>query len=156
MTRTSLVIRGLLLAAVMSLIACSGKTPTAPAGAPAASTVVALEATDLVTGSGAEATAGSRVTVHYTGWLHDPSAPESKGGKFDSSRDSGQPFSFVLGARQVIAGWDRGVQGMKVGGQRRLIIPPALAYGERGAGGVIPPGAALVFDVELLAVQAPR
>jgi len=155
-TRTSLVIRGLLLAAVMSLIACSGKTPTAPAGAPAASTVVALEATDLVTGSGAEATAGSRVTVHYTGWLHDPSAPESKGGKFDSSRDSGQPFSFVLGARQVIAGWDQGVQGMKVGGQRRLIIPPALAYGERGAGGVIPPGAALVFDVELLAVQAPR
>jgi len=155
-TRTSLVIRGLLLAAVMSLIACSGKTPTAPAGAPAASTVVALEATDLVTGSGAEATAGSRVTVHYTGWLHDPSAPESKGGKFDSSRDSGQPFSFVLGARQVIAGWDRGVQGMKVGGQRRLIIPPALAYGERGAGGVIPPGTALVFDVELLAVQAPR
>ena len=156
MTRTSLVLGGLLLASAMSLVACSGKTPTAPAGTPAASTVTALETTDLVVGTGAEATAGSRVTVHYTGWLHDPSAPESKGGKFDSSRDSGQPFSFALGAKQVIAGWDQGVQGMKVGGQRRLVIPPALAYGDRGAGGVIPPGAALVFDVELLAVQSPR
>ena len=156
MTRNSLVLGGLLLASAMSLVACSGKTPTAPAGAPAASTITALETTDLVVGGGAEATAGSRVTVHYTGWLHDPSAPESKGGKFDSSRDSGQPFSFTLGAKQVIAGWDQGVQGMKVGGQRRLVIPPALAYGDRGAGGVIPPGAALVFDVELLAVQSPR
>ena len=153
MTRISPVVFGLLLAVPMSLVACSGKTPTAPV---AVSTVTALETTDLVAGSGAEATAGSRVTVHYTGWLHDPAAPEAKGGKFDSSRDSGQPFSFVLGARQVIAGWDQGVQGMKVGGQRRLVIPPSLAYGDRGAGGVIPPGAALVFDVELLAVQAAR
>ena len=96
---------------------------------------------------------GSLVTVHYTGWLYDPGAVETKGAKFDSSRDAGQPFQFPLGAGKVIRGWDQGVTGMKVGGHRRLVIPSSLGYGERGAGNVIPPGAALVFDVELLDVQ---
>lgn len=140
----------LLLVLGAGLAGCSRQGPAAPT---VQSSVTALEKTDMVEGSGAEAVAGSRVTVHYTGWLHDPAVPESKGTKFDSSRDAGRPFSFALGQRQVIAGWDEGVQGMKVGGQRRLVIPPAMAYGDRGAGGVIPPGAALVFDVELLAVD---
>ena len=112
--------------------------------------------TDLVVGQGAEASPGAKVTVHYTGWMYDSTRPEKKGTAFDSSRKSGQPFSFVLGQQQVIAGWDQGVTGMKVGGQRRLVIPSALAYGDGGAGGVIPPGATLVFDVELLGVQPPR
>jgi peptidylprolyl isomerase len=88
--------------------------------------------------------------VHYTGWLYNNGA---KGTKFDSSVDRGQPFQFTLGAHQVIAGWDEGVAGMKVGGKRTLIIPPELGYGARGAGGVIPPNATLMFDVELLGVQ---
>lgn len=120
---------------------------------PATAGVEQLEVTDLVVGSGAEAVAGTRVTVHYSGWLYQPAAPDAKGEAFDSSRNSGRPFTFSLGAGQVIAGWDRGVQGMKVGGQRRLVIPHELAYGERGAGGVIPPRATLVFDVELLEVR---
>jgi FKBP-type peptidyl-prolyl cis-trans isomerase len=111
-----------------------------------------LQITDLVTGGGAEASAGVRVSVHYTGWLHDPSAADARGRKFDSSKDRGQPFSFQLGAGQVIRGWDDGVQGMKVGGTRVLVIPPELGYGPRGAGGVIPPNATLVFEVELLGV----
>ena len=109
--------------------------------------------TDLVHGTGTSAVPGNTVTVHYTGWLHDPSAAEAKGRKFDSSHDRNQPFQFELGAGQVIPGWDQGVSGMKVGGQRRLTIPPELGYGTRGAGGVIPPNATLVFDVELLAVD---
>ncbi len=108
--------------------------------------------TDQKLGTGATATAGHTVEVHYTGWLFDPSRPENKGRKFDSSRDRGDPFRFELGAGQVIAGWDQGVEGMKVGGQRTLTIPPELGYGARGAGGVIPPNATLVFDVELLGV----
>ena len=103
-------------------------------------------------GTGAEAVAGKRVTVHYTGWLFDAAAADKKGRKFDSSRDRGDPFSFLLGAGQVIRGWDEGVAGMKVGGQRTLTIPPEMGYGARGAGGVIPPNATLVFDVELLGV----
>jgi len=103
-------------------------------------------------GTGAEAVAGKTVTVHYTGWLFDEAAPENKGKKFDSSRDRGDPFRFPLGAGRVIAGWDQGVAGMKVGGSRTLVIPPELGYGARGAGGVIPPNATLVFDVELLGV----
>ncbi len=104
-------------------------------------------------GTGEEATPGMTVSVHYTGWLFDETAPDNKGKKFDSSRDRGSPFSFPLGAGRVIAGWDQGVAGMKVGGQRTLTIPPELGYGQRGAGGVIPPGATLVFDVELLGVH---
>jgi FKBP-type peptidyl-prolyl cis-trans isomerase FkpA len=100
---------------------------------------------DLVAGNGAEATAGQKVTVHYTGWL-------TNGTKFDSSKDRGDPFVFSLGRGQVIKGWDQGVQGMKVGGKRKLTIPPEMGYGSRGAGGVIPPNATLVFEVELLGV----
>ena len=103
-------------------------------------------------GTGDEAVAGKEVTVHYTGWLFEPGKPENKGRKFDSSRDRGEPFSFPLGAGHVIRGWDEGVQGMKVGGQRTLTIPPEKGYGARGAGGVIPPNATLLFDVELLGV----
>ncbi len=108
---------------------------------------------DETIGTGATATAGHLVTVHYTGWLFDAAAPETKGRKFDSSRDRNDPFQFELGAGHVIQGWDQGVAGMKVGGKRRLTIPPELGYGARGAGGVIPPNATLVFDVELLGVE---
>jgi FKBP-type peptidyl-prolyl cis-trans isomerase FkpA len=101
---------------------------------------------DLVVGTGATAQAGDQVSVQYTGWLTD-------GTKFDSSLDRNQPFSFALGRRQVIEGWDKGVEGMNVGGKRKLTIPPEMGYGARGAGGVIPPNATLVFEVELLAVR---
>ena len=111
-----------------------------------------MQIIDHKAGDGAEAVAGKMVTVHYTGWLFDAAAPENKGRKFDSSRDRNDPFVFPLGAGRVIQGWDHGVAGMKVGGQRTLIIPPEMGYGARGAGGVIPPNATLVFDVELLAV----
>lgn len=108
-----------------------------------------LQYEDTLVGEGAEAKAGQRVSVHYTGWLYKDGV---KGAKFDSSKDRGDPFGFGLGGGQVIKGWDEGVQGMKVGGARTLIIPPELGYGARGAGGVIPPNATLVFDVELLGV----
>lgn len=101
---------------------------------------------DLTVGSGDEACAGQEVTVHYTGWLTD-------GTKFDSSKDRDDPFVFPLGSGRVIRGWDEGVQGMKIGGTRKLTIPPDLGYGPRGAGGVIPPNATLVFEVELLATE---
>jgi len=105
-----------------------------------------LKYTDLETGQGTEAQKGKTVSVHYTGWLEN-------GTKFDSSKDRGTPFSFALGGGQVIRGWDEGVAGMKVGGKRRLTIPADLGYGARGAGGVIPPNATLVFEVELLGVK---
>ena len=108
-----------------------------------------LQYDDTVPGTGEEARAGQRVTVHYTGWLYVDGA---KGAKFDSSKDRRDPFQFGLGQGQVIGGWDEGVQGMKVGGTRVLIIPPELGYGARGAGGVIPPNATLMFEVELVAV----
>jgi FKBP-type peptidyl-prolyl cis-trans isomerase FkpA len=108
-----------------------------------------LQIEDLVAGSGDEAKPGARVSVHYTGWLYETG---QAGRKFDSSKDRGQPFQFPLGAGHVIRGWDEGVAGMKVGGTRRLIIPPDLGYGARGAGGVIPPNATLLFEVELLGV----
>lgn len=112
-------------------------------------TASGLQYEDTIVGTGAEAVAGSRVKVHYTGWLyHD----DKTGAKFDSSKDRGQPFVFGLGGGQVIKGWDEGVQGMKVGGARRLVIPADLGYGARGAGGVIPPNATLLFEVELLGV----
>ena len=109
-----------------------------------------LKYTDTKTGDGATARAANKVSVHYTGWLSDNGA---KGKKFDSSLDRGQPFQFTLGAHQVIAGWDEGVAGMKVGGKRTLRIPPELGYGARGAPGAIPPNSTLIFDVELLQVQ---
>jgi FKBP-type peptidyl-prolyl cis-trans isomerase len=115
--------------------------------------ITSLQVSDAKVGNGTEATAGKQVTVHYTGWLYDAKAGDKHGKKFDSSKDQGEPFSFKLGARQVIIGWDQGVAGMKVGGQRTLVIPSDLAYGSRGAGGVIPPNATLVFDVELLDVR---
>lgn len=112
-----------------------------------------LKKIDTKQGTGAEAVSGKPVLVHYTGWLLDPSKPDQKGSKFDSSRDRQIPFGFILGAGRVIKGWDEGVVGMKVGGQRTLVIPPGMAYGERGAGGVIPPNATLIFDVELIEVK---
>ena len=108
---------------------------------------------DNKVGAGNEAVAGMKVDVHYTGWLYDPATPSHKGAKFDSSLDRGKKFTFPLGAGRVIKGWDQGVVGMKVGGQRTLIIPSEMGYGERGAGDAIPPNAALVFDVELLGVH---
>ncbi len=115
--------------------------------------VVRTEMVDTKIGEGAEAHAGQEVSVHYTGWLFDKNAPENKGIKFDSSRDRDEPFDFPLGQGHVIQGWDEGVQGMKVGGQRTLVIPPEMGYGRQGAGGVIPPNATLVFEVELLQVN---
>jgi FKBP-type peptidyl-prolyl cis-trans isomerase len=112
-----------------------------------------LQKIDTVIGDGTEAVAGNDVDVHYTGWLFDENAPEHKGEKFDSSLDRGQLFSFPLGAGHVIKGWDEGVQGMKIGGKRTLIIPAEMGYGPRGAGGVIPPNATLVFEVELHGVN---
>src|SRR4051812_2460989 len=109
-----------------------------------------LEITDVVEGDGAEATAGSTVQVHYVGVAH------STGEEFDASYNRGEPLSFRLGVGQVIAGWDQGVQGMKVGGRRRLVIPPPPGYGDRGAGGVIKPGETLIFVVDLVGVRCPR
>jgi FKBP-type peptidyl-prolyl cis-trans isomerase FkpA len=110
-------------------------------------TASGLQYDDTAPGTGAVAKAGVSVSVHYTGWLY---ADGKKGAKFDSSKDRGDPFVFALGRGQVIKGWDEGVQGMKVGGKRTLVIPPQLGYGARGAGGVIPPNATLLFEVELL------
>jgi len=117
------------------------------------SSITALQKQDVKAGTGAAATPGQKVTVHYTGWLYDEGKSDHKGTKFDSSRDHNEPFTFRLGGGEVIPGWDQGVAGMKVGGQRTLTIPPDLGYGSQGAGGVIPPNATLVFDVELLNVS---
>lgn len=119
----------------------------------ATSEVTALQKIDVKVGTGEEAVVGKTVSVHYTGWLYDENAADKKGKKFDSSHDRGNPFSFWLGAGRVIKGWDQGVLGMRVGGQRTLIIPPHMAYGAQGAGNVIPPNAALIFDVELIGLQ---
>jgi len=113
-------------------------------------TASGLQIIDTQEGTGASPKTGQTCLMHYTGWLHKDGA---KGAKFDSSVDRGQPFAFTIGVGQVIKGWDEGVAGMKVGGKRTLIIPPQLGYGARGAGGVIPPNATLIFDVELLDVH---
>lgn len=115
--------------------------------------ITELQKIDTQVGTGREAEFGFNVTVHYTGWLYDAKAEGFKGKKFDSSLDRNQPFNFTLGAGQVIQGWDEGFAGMKIGGKRTLIIPSEMGYGARGAGGVIPPNAVLVFDVELLDVK---
>jgi FKBP-type peptidyl-prolyl cis-trans isomerase FkpA len=126
------------------------KAPVAPK-APAANP--GFTRTDLQVGTGREAQKGKGVSVHYTGWLYDPTQPGMKGRMFDSSKQRGQ-FDFVLGVGQVIPGWDQGFDGMKIGGRRRLIIPPSLAYGVDGAGGgIIPPNATLIFEMELLDVE---
>jgi FKBP-type peptidyl-prolyl cis-trans isomerase FkpA len=115
----------------------------------------ALLVTDLVKGIGDEAFPGMNVIVHYTGWLYDPGAKDFRGKQFDSSRERGQPLSFPLGAGRVIRGWEQGIPGMKIGGTRRLVIPPGLAYGSRNVGnGAIPPNSTLLFEVELLAVES--
>ncbi len=140
------------LAATAAAMALHAQEPADTPALPAPEPTVLV--TDLVTGIGDEALPGMVIIVHYTGWLFDPGAKDQRGRKFDSSRDRGQPFSFPLGGQRVIRGWEQGIPGMKVGGMRRLVIPPGLAYGPRGAGnGVIPPGATLVFEVELLAVE---
>lgn len=141
---------------LISMVGCTKKDEGADQSAPAATSATAskdaaasaadLKIEDLKVGTGAEAVAGKKVTVHYTGTLTD-------GKKFDSSLDRKQPFTFNLGAGEVIQGWDKGVAGMKVGGKRKLTVPPNLGYGERGAGNVIPPNATLIFDVELLKVE---
>lgn len=129
------------IGAPTTAIAQTGKTMTTPSG---------LQITDSKVGTGATPKTGQICVMHYTGWLYEGGA---KGKKFDSSVDRGEPFEFPIGQRRVIAGWDEGVASMKVGGKRTLIIPPALGYGARGAGGVIPPNATLIFDVELLDVK---
>jgi FKBP-type peptidyl-prolyl cis-trans isomerase FkpA len=127
--------------------------PAAPQASPAPEPTLLV--TDLVKGVGDEALPGMVVIVHYTGWLFDPVAKDHHGRQFDSSLKRRQPFSFPLGAGRVIQGWDQGIPGMKVGGTRRLVIPPEFAYGAKGAGnGVIPPNATLLFEVELLAVES--
>ncbi|WP_136527052.1 FKBP-type peptidyl-prolyl cis-trans isomerase [Geomonas ferrireducens] len=145
----------LLLMAAVAIPACSQKEPTKLAAAEktekksaagAVTTASGLSYTDLVVGTGASPTSGKSVTVHYTGTLEN-------GSKFDSSLDRGQPFVFRIGAGEVIPGWDEGVMSMKVGGKRKLVVPPQLGYGANGAGGVIPPNATLVFEVELLDVE---
>jgi peptidylprolyl isomerase len=140
------------LAIVMALAAaCLAFRPTdAKAGEATVTTPSGLKYTDSKAGAGATPKQGQTCVMHYTGWLYVDGA---KGKKFDSSVDRGQPFEFPIGMRRVIAGWDEGVASMKVGGKRTLIIPPELGYGARGAGGVIPPNATLIFDVELLDVK---
>ena len=166
----------LLSAAFVSLAACSQSEPEAEAPA-AAEADVAPAATDecvagrpasssetveiepglsmriLNEGCGEAAAAGQVAVVHYTGWLHDPAAPENRGAKFDSSLDRDQHFKFPIGGQRVIRGWDRGVAGMKIGEKRELTIAPELAYGDRGAGAVIPPGATLVFEIDLAGLE---
>ncbi|MEO8674318.1 MAG: FKBP-type peptidyl-prolyl cis-trans isomerase [Casimicrobiaceae bacterium] len=154
------------VAVVAACIAMAGtpaaQQPAAPSVQPSIPTlsskigaqVTELKKIDVKQGDGAEAVAGKTVVVHYTGWLYDPAAADGHGTKFDSSMDRKVPFDFMLGAGRVIKGWDQGVAGMKVGGKRTLVIPPQMAYGERGAGGVIPPNATLLFDVELLEVKS--
>lgn len=162
MNRNVAAFAAVLLAGALALAGCASShdaaapaKPSAPkAAAPAASTqethvhklASGLVYEDLVVGDGKMADPGLTVSVHYTGWLTD-------GTKFDSSLDRGQPFQFTLGTGQVIPGWDEGVKGMRIGGKRKLTIPPDLGYGARGAGGVIPPNATLVFEVQLLGVQ---
>ena len=141
----------LLLAASLGVSACGSDVEME--GSEMTTTESGLMITTTQAGSGAEAAAGNSVSVHYTGWLYDPEIEDGRGTKFDSSVDRGQPFEFALGAGRVIAGWDEGVAGMLVGEKRELIIPSDLAYGSRGAGGVIPPDATLLFEVELLAVE---
>ena len=156
----SALIAALALSTTAIVVEAQTPAPAMKSAAPATSLpaqvgdkVTELKKIDVTPGTGTEATAGKTVVVHYTGWLYDPAASDGHGKKFDSSVDRKEPFSFPLGGGRVIKGWDNGVAGMKTGGKRTLVIPPDMAYGERGAGGVIPPNATLVFDVELIEVK---
>jgi FKBP-type peptidyl-prolyl cis-trans isomerase FkpA len=136
---------------LLTLTACGSKQDAAsPPSAPA---VTSMQNIVLKPGEGAAIAAGQMAVVQYTGWLYETAAADNKGKRFDSSLDSGKPFSFPLGTGSVIKGWDQGVVGMQVGERRRLIIPPDMAYGDAGAVGVIPPGATLVFDIELVKIE---
>lgn len=153
---------GLCLALLLGCSREQESAPTEPSAVTAKSTnaaakpVTELQRIDLFVAPGEGISLGQQAAVHYTGWLYDPGAPEFKGKQFDSSRVRGAPFRFTVGQSKVIKGWHDGVQGMRIGSQRRLIIPPTLAYGEKGAGnGVIPPNATLIFDIELLAIEEP-
>jgi FKBP-type peptidyl-prolyl cis-trans isomerase FkpA len=130
------------------IAACGAKPSVAPT-----SGVNSMQTVELKAGTGEAVAVGKIAVVQYTGWLYEASAPDNKGKQFDSSRTGGQPFRFPVGTGQVIKGWDQGVVGMKIGESRRLVIPADLAYGEGGAGGVIPPGATLVFDIDLIAIE---
>jgi FKBP-type peptidyl-prolyl cis-trans isomerase FkpA len=139
-----------LVVCIAALGACGGQQPVVAPASP----VTTLQSTVLTPGTGAAVSAGQTAVVQYTGWLYDAAAKDNKGKQFDSSRVSGgRAFKFPVGTGSVIKGWDQGVVGMTIGESRRLVIPPDLAYGDRGAGGVIPPGATLVFDVELVGVE---
>ncbi len=152
-TAASLVTDSIMRHWILLLLFCL-LTACADPGPPPGGSVAALQRIDETTGSGAVAQSGMQVTVHYTGWIYDMRAPQQRGEKFDSSLDRDEPFTFLLGAGQVIRGWDEGVAGMKVGGKRVLLIPADMGYGRKGAGGgVIPPNASLVFEVELLDVK---
>ena len=148
MRRLPFPIRASLVACALVLLAACRDPGPPPGGR-----IAELQRIDVREGSGALATPGSLVTVHYTGWLYDENAADQRGRRFDSSRERGEPFTFLLGARRVIRGWDEGVAGMRVGGQRELMIPPEYGYGRAGAGDAIPPHASLVFEVELLDVK---
>ena len=136
--------------ALTGLAAGDASSPATAQAPKTMTTASGLQITDTTVGTGATPKTGQTCVMHYTGWLYENGV---KGAKFDSSVDRGQPFEFPIGQKRVIAGWDEGVASMKVGGKRTLIIPPALGYGARGAGGVIPPNATLMFDVELLGVK---
>ncbi|MGY1520277.1 FKBP-type peptidyl-prolyl cis-trans isomerase [Luteimonas sp. A482] len=136
-----------ILSVLLLLVACGGPPPYTGGD------VAELQRIDVTTGEGPAAAAGDEVSVHYTGWLYDENAPDKRGAKFDSSHDRGQPFVFPLGAGRVIRGWDEGVAGMQRGGTRELHVPAFLGYGADGAGKLIPPGASLVFEVELLDIR---
>ena len=146
-------------ACVLTLNACKAESPAVSSTSSTqeksamTSSITSLQKNDTVVGTGREAESGFNVTVHYTGWLYDEKAADHKGKKFDNSLDRKEPFKFDLGAGQVIQGWDEGFAGMKIGGKRTLVIPSEMGYGTRGAGGVIPPNATLIFDVELLDVK---
>ena len=139
-----------LAAALTGIVAIGTSTPSHAQAAKTMTTASGLQIADSKVGTGATPKPGQTCVMHYTGWLYENGA---KGKKFDSSVDRGEPFEFPIGQKRVIAGWDEGVASMKVGGKRTLIIPPALGYGSRGAGGVIPPNATLIFEVELLDVK---
>ena len=141
------------IALVVCVAACSGKTEAPPSAAAAPSPVTSLQKVTLKPGAGAAIGSGQIAVVQYTGWLYEAGAADHKGKQFDSSLTRREPFKFPLGTGSVIKGWDQGVLDMKVGESRRLIIPPELAYGDGGAGGGIPPGATLVFDVELVGIE---